>query len=71
MSTFDTNLEKRMKECRDSQEEPESVTPMTAGAEELPTYEEIFPLTKQFRQTNMRNTGRRPSSPSGRGRDQD
>lgn len=70
-STFDKNLEQRLKETIDSELEPEFVTPMTAGAEELPEYQGVFPLTRQMNQTNMRNTGRRPRSQQGRGKDLD
>jgi hypothetical protein len=65
------NFERRLRETKDSELEPEQATPNSAGAEELPSYEENFPLTRQFRQTNMR--GRRGSrgEQSGRGRDQD
>jgi len=65
------NFERRLRETMDSELEPEMVTPNTAGEEELPEYTEVFPLTKQFNQTNF--SGRRggPSkSQSGRGRDQ-
>ena len=57
-STFDRNLKARMNVTMDSELEPELVTPMSAGAEELVEYEEIFPLTKQFGQTNMRSPKR-------------
>ena len=59
MSTFDTNLKKRMAETWGSELDPEMVTPMTAGSEELPDQNETFPLIKQFRQSNM---GERPQS---------
>lgn len=58
-STFDTNLKKRMDECWNSELEPELVSPATAGVEELPYQEDTFPLTRQFRQSNM---GSRPQS---------
>jgi hypothetical protein len=47
------NFTERLRRTSGSELEPEQVTPNTAGAEELPEYEEIFPLTRQFRQTNM------------------
>jgi hypothetical protein len=65
------NFERRLKETMNSENEPEQITPNTAGAEELPSYEEIFPLTKQFNETNMRGRGGRQGNQSGRGRDQD
>jgi len=43
-----------------SELEPEQITPNTAGAEELTSYEEVFPLVKEFNQTNMRSGGNRP-----------
>ena len=57
------NFGRRLNECLHSELEPEQATPNTAGAEELPEYEEIFPLTRQFRQTNFHgtNSGRRGS----------
>jgi hypothetical protein len=58
-STFDENLKKRMAECWQSELDPEMVTPNTAGAEEEPYKEEVFTLTRQFRQSNM---GSRPQS---------
>ena len=63
MSTFDTNLAKRMKVTMGSELEPEMITPNTAGQEELSEYDDVFPLTRQFRQTNMRSErGRGPGS---------
>jgi len=50
-STKDDNFTRRLKETWGSELEPELVTPMTAGAEELPQYEGTFPLTKQFKRT--------------------
>jgi hypothetical protein len=53
-----------MAETWGSELDPEMVTPNTAGLEELPDYLEIFPIEKQFKQTNMgpvpysRNTNR-------------
>jgi hypothetical protein len=55
-----SNFEDRLKQTQDSELDPEMVTPNTAGEEETPDHEENFPLTKQFRQTNMR--GRRGKS---------
>lgn len=49
-----SNFEDRLKQTIDSELEPEQVTPNTAGFEELPEYEENFPLVRQFNQTNMR-----------------
>ena len=68
-----SNFEDRLKETMDSELEPEQVTPNTAGSEELPEYDEAFPLVNQFRQTNMRGRrGRgRQGNQSGRGKDQD
>lgn len=73
MSTMDDNLKRRMAETMGSESDPELVTPMTAGSEELSEYNETFPLVRQFRQTNMRSgRGRHPRvGPSGRGKDQD
>ena len=65
------NFERRLRETADSELEPELVSPQTAGAEELSDYEEIFPLPRQFKQTNMKSTRGRRGSQSGRGRDQD
>jgi hypothetical protein len=68
-STFDINLKKRMAETMNSELDPELISPVTAGAEELPYYEETFPLSKQFRQSNMgeipysRNTNRMGKKP--------
>lgn len=53
------NFERRLRETMDSELEPEMVTPNSAGAEELPSYEENFPLVRQFGQTNMRTNPRR------------
>ena len=53
------NFEKRLRETMDSELDPEMVTPNTGGPEELPSYEENFPLTRQFKQTNMRTNPRR------------
>lgn len=55
------NFTSRLRTTIDSELEPEQVTPNTAGAEELTEYENVFPLTRQFSQTNMR-------TPTGRGR---
>lgn len=65
-------FERRLRETMDSELEPEMVTPNTAASEEMPDREEIFPLVKQFNQTNGRgrNSGGRGSQ-SGRGRDAD
>jgi hypothetical protein len=68
-STFDDNLKKRMTECWGSELDPEMVTPNTAGSEEEPYKDEVFPLIKQFRQSNMgdrpysRNTNRGGKKP--------
>lgn len=51
------NFTKRLAETWGSELEPELVTPMTAGPEELTPYEEVFPLTRQFKQTNMHSDG--------------
>ena len=59
MSTLDDNLKKRMDECRDSELDPEMVSPMGAGSEELPYQNDAMPLIRQFKQTNM---GKRPHS---------
>ena len=56
MSTLDDNLKKRMAETWGSELDPEMVTPNTAGSEEEPYKNEVFPLIKQFRQSNMGNT---------------
>ena len=66
------NFHARLRSCIDSELEPEQVTPNTAGAEELPEYEEVFPLTQQFRQTNLHGTnrtGRRNSDDQRQSRD--
>ena len=60
--TKDDAFSRRLKECMDSTLDPEMATPMTGGVEELPQYEETFPLTKQFKRssgtgTYSRNTG--------------
>jgi hypothetical protein len=48
-------FEKRLKMNLDHGElEPELVTPMTAGNEELPEYCDTFPMVHTFKQTNMR-----------------
>ena len=55
-----------------SELEPEQVTPNTAGEEEIPEYDRNFPLTLQFRQSNMhgkvrsggRNTSDEQTNPS-------
>lgn len=63
MSTLDDNLAKRMRVTRDSELEPELITPQTAGQEELGEYDDMFPLVRQSKQTNMRSTrGRGPGS---------
>lgn len=66
------NFERRLRETMDSELEPEQVTPNSAACEEMPDREEVFPLVKQFNQTNGRgrNSGRMGHQ-SGRGRDQD
>lgn len=51
------NFTRRLRETMDTESDPEMYTPNTAGSEEL-DYDEIFPLVRQMRQTNMR-TGRR------------
>lgn len=64
-------FERRLRETLDTETDPEMFTPNTAGQEEFPEGEEVFPLVKQFRQTNMRGGGgRRGSNTSGRGSDQ-
>ena len=70
-SHCESNFARRLEETMNSELDPEHVTPQTAGAEELPEYESIFPLTEQFKQTNMH--GRRGSrgTQSQRGKDQD
>ena len=54
------NFERRLRETMDSELEPEQITPNTGGSEELPSYDDTFPLIRQFRQTNM--NGRRRKS---------
>jgi hypothetical protein len=49
----DENFTHRLGVTSGSELEPEQVTPNTAGAEELPEYQEIFPLTRQFNQSNF------------------
>jgi hypothetical protein len=49
------NFEERLAETTQSELEPEFVSPVTAGAEEL-DYD--FPLIDQFKQTNMRPNNR-------------
>ena len=65
------NFEERLKETMNTESDPESFTPNTAGAEELPEYQDRFPLTRQFNQTNMRGSGGKTQSKSGRGKDSD
>lgn len=67
-----SNFERRLRETRDSELEPEMVTPNTAAYEEMVDREEVFPLVKQMNQTNGRgrNSGR-TGNQSGRGRDAD
>lgn len=66
------NFERRLKETFDSELEPECYTPNSAAAEEMPDREEVFPLVKQFNQTNGRGRNSpRVGHQSGRGRDQD
>jgi len=66
------NFERRLRETMDSELEPEMVTPWSAATEEIPEFEEQFPLVKQFGQTNMhgRRRGSKTGDQSGRGRDQ-
>lgn len=60
-----SNFERRLRETNNSELEPEQVTPNSAGAEELPEYEQVFTLPRQFQQTNMRSTrGRRKNGDS-------
>jgi hypothetical protein len=54
--TKDDNFTRRLKETWGSELEPELVSPVTAGAEELPQYEDTFPLTKQFKRTSGTGT---------------
>lgn len=65
------NFERRLKQTMNSELDPELVTPMTAGCEEL-DYTETFPLVEDFHQTNMkpRMRGTRITQ-SQRGKDQD
>jgi hypothetical protein len=56
-----SNFERRLKETMDTETDPESFTPNTSGAEELP-YNEKFPLIDIFNQTNMVPGGRRKGS---------
>jgi hypothetical protein len=64
------NFERRLRVTRDSELEPEQVTPNTAGAEELPEYQDTFPLTRQLKQTNMHGRRGKTGDQSGSGRDQ-
>jgi hypothetical protein len=67
------NFERRLKQTFGSENDPEMVTPNTAGSEELPEFNENFPLIDTFSQTNMRGRpggGRSKTGQSGRGRDQ-
>lgn len=65
------NFTRRLRETMGSELEPEFVSPMTGGSEELSEYDEKFPLVDTFRQTNMRSTRRgRGGDDSQRGRDQ-
>lgn len=50
------NFTGRLADTINSELDPEQVTPNSAGAEELPEYESIFPLTRQFCQTNFRGS---------------
>lgn len=54
------NFARRLKQTMDTESDPEMFTPNTAGAEELTSYEENFPLVEEFNQTNMRSGGKRP-----------
>ena len=55
MSTLDDNLAKRMKVTMGSELDPELATPLTAGCEETPDREELFPqFCDPFKQTNMK-----------------
>jgi hypothetical protein len=66
------NFERRLKETMNSELEPEMVTPMTTGQEELDYADEKYPIVKQFNQTNMFPGGRKPrNSQSQMGRDND
>lgn len=53
------NFEKRLKETMDSENDPEMFTPNSAGSEELPEYDDKFPLVRQFGQTNMNGRKRK------------
>jgi len=53
------NFTRRLKETIGSELEPEQVTPNTAGSEELPSFDEIFPMIRQFNQTNMNGRKRK------------
>jgi hypothetical protein len=65
------NFERRLKKTMDSELDPEMITPMTAGCEEL-DYTEIFPLVEDFHETNMKPHMRVPRiTESQRGKDQD
>ena len=48
----DSNFERRLRTTTDSESDPESYTPMTAGVEELPEYAEKFPLVRNLRSSN-------------------
>jgi hypothetical protein len=66
-----SNFERRLKETMDTETDPEMYTPFSSGNEEFPEGEEVLPIVRQFRQTNMRGGGGRGRSTSGRGKDQD
>jgi hypothetical protein len=55
-STKDDQFTKRLAETMDSELDPELITPMTAGAEELPQYQKTFPLTCQFKRSSGTGT---------------
>ena len=62
-----SNFERRLKKTMNSESDPEMFTPNTAGAEELTSYTENFPLVEDFNQTNMRSkSGQRQRTNSGK-----
>jgi tRNA A-37 threonylcarbamoyl transferase component Bud32 len=69
MSSLDKNLAKRMAVTMDSELDPELVTPMSAGYEEEPDKGDVFPIVKQFKQTNMRGRYSRNTDKRGLSKD--
>ena len=67
----DGNFTERLRQTMGTETDPEMYSGNTAGNEEFPEGEECFPLVRTMRQGNMRGSGGKGESKSGRGRDQD